>query len=435
MRLKLKQSGFLVNALWLYADKFGRAFVGFFIATWLARSLGPQQFGELNFAQTIVTSFLPLAYLGMASVVVKLLVQEPDAKNEILTASILLRAAAVALTFPLVMAFAWFLTADAPGVLVLVFVMAFAMFAAMGEGFESELQVGMNNRLLSKIRLLSFAISTLLKVVFILIEAPLVLFAALFSLDALGVSALLVWHKWRFDGLTLTAWPNDMLKRLLKLAWPVTIVAIVSTFHLKIDMLLLGYLKPEDQVGYYSAAWKLLEALMYIPLMAVSTVAPSISQSHLESQVKFHQALIQFFGALFWGMLVVSAIGAGVGLYAIPLVFGEKYAQTAVVFTILVWLLPLILPSMMTVQWAINENRLKYLLEVNFVGLALGSVLGFFLIESFGILGAACSAIVSYSIAFLVYGRFRSEGREIIQLQWQAMAWPLRWLKLKISKT
>lgn len=78
IRFKLKQSGWFANALWLYADKFGRAFVGFFVATWLARSLGPQQFGELNFAQTIVTSFLPLAYLGMASVVVKLLVQEPD---------------------------------------------------------------------------------------------------------------------------------------------------------------------------------------------------------------------------------------------------------------------------------------------------------------------------------------------------------------------
>lgn len=433
--IRFQQSGFLSNTLWLYADKFGRAFVGFFIATWLARSLGPQQFGELNFAQTIVTSFLPLAYLGMASVVVKLLVQRPELTDEILAASILLRGGAVAVTFPLVLLWAWFLAADAPGVMVLVLVMAFAMLAAMGEGYESELQVRMNNRLLSKIRLFAFGVSTVLKIIFIVLEAPLIWFAVLFSVDALGVTCLLVWHKWQRDGIHFVTWPIQMMKQLAKLAFPVTIVAVVSTFHLKIDVMLLGYMRPEDQVGYYSAAWKMLEALMYIPLMAVSTVAPAISQSHLESKCKFNQTLIQFFGILFWGMLIISGFGAWIGVYVIPLVFGAQYEQTALVFTVLIWLLPLILPSLVTVQWAINQNRLNYLMEVNLVGLFLGVVLGYLLIDEFGLVGAACSAIASYSIAFLIYGLFRPDGREIMRIQWQAFVWPLRWLEQKLAKT
>lgn len=415
----------LGGTLWLYADKLGRAVVGFFIVLWMARILGPQQFGELNFAQSIVTSFLPVAYLGIASLVVKILVQEPENRDELLSASLFLRGLSVIVTIPLLLGFAWGLSSGDQQMMLLVLVMSLCAFSALAEGFESELQVQMNNRLLAVIRLAVFAVSSLLKVMLLIEHASLVWFAVIFAFDSLAVSATILWHRSRHGGLGFIRWCWPMMRRLISIGWPITLVAIIATLHSKVDTLLLGHLQNASDVGVYAAAWKILEVLMFIPMMTMTSMAPTLSELHAQSIDIFQQQLKRAFGSFFWGAIVLAAASALLGDFVIPRFFGAKYAESASVFKVIVWLLPLSLFNLFLVQWTINTGRQRYLLEVNSFGLLSGFGLGYLLIGDFGAIGAAYSVILSYALTFGCYCALRADGRQFLRIQLEGVVWPL----------
>ena len=75
---------FLSNMSWLFMDKIIRMLIGLFIGVWVARYLGPEQFGLLNFATAFVSLFGVVAALGLQDIVVRDLVKEPELAHKTL---------------------------------------------------------------------------------------------------------------------------------------------------------------------------------------------------------------------------------------------------------------------------------------------------------------------------------------------------------------
>lgn len=52
------------NTSWLFAEKVLRLVAGLFVGVWIARYLGPEQFGLLSYSQAFVALFSVIATLG-----------------------------------------------------------------------------------------------------------------------------------------------------------------------------------------------------------------------------------------------------------------------------------------------------------------------------------------------------------------------------------
>src|SRR5690554_2106671 len=72
------------NTGWLFSERGLSLLVSLFVGVWLARYLGPELFGTLNFAIAFVGLFGTFTYLGMSGIVVRDLVEAPDESDEIL---------------------------------------------------------------------------------------------------------------------------------------------------------------------------------------------------------------------------------------------------------------------------------------------------------------------------------------------------------------
>jgi len=59
------------NISWLFFDKILRMGVGVLVGVWIARYLGPEQFGLLNFATAFTSLFGAIAALGLQGIVVR----------------------------------------------------------------------------------------------------------------------------------------------------------------------------------------------------------------------------------------------------------------------------------------------------------------------------------------------------------------------------
>ena len=79
MVMNINNSGkIIINTGWLFGDKILRMGIGLLVGVWVARYLGPKQFGLLNYAVAFVALFTSVASLGLNSIVVRDLVQDPS---------------------------------------------------------------------------------------------------------------------------------------------------------------------------------------------------------------------------------------------------------------------------------------------------------------------------------------------------------------------
>ena len=72
------------NIFWLFFDKFIRVIISLFVGVWIAKYLGPEQFGTVNYSLAIIGLFGPLISLGLNEIVVKELINEPNNKHKII---------------------------------------------------------------------------------------------------------------------------------------------------------------------------------------------------------------------------------------------------------------------------------------------------------------------------------------------------------------
>lgn len=89
----------LANTGWLFIDKIIRMGVGLLVGIWVARYLGPEQFGLYNYALSFVALFSALATLGLDGIVVRDIVRDPSCKDETLGTAFVLKLIGGGLTF------------------------------------------------------------------------------------------------------------------------------------------------------------------------------------------------------------------------------------------------------------------------------------------------------------------------------------------------
>ena len=100
------------NIGWLFFDKVLRMGVGLLVGVWLARYLGPQQFGLFSFATAFIGLFGAVAGLGLQSIVVRDIVRDPTCKEETLGTAAVLQLAGGILAYGLILSTIFLLRSD-----------------------------------------------------------------------------------------------------------------------------------------------------------------------------------------------------------------------------------------------------------------------------------------------------------------------------------
>lgn len=86
------------NAGWLIAGKIVHMLCAFVVSLLTARYLGPGNFGLINYATAYTTFFYAICTLGINSVLVKALIDEPENEGETLGTTVVLQAASTLLS-------------------------------------------------------------------------------------------------------------------------------------------------------------------------------------------------------------------------------------------------------------------------------------------------------------------------------------------------
>jgi PST family polysaccharide transporter len=410
------------NTGWLFADRMLRIGIGLVLGVWIARYLGPDQFGLFSYAGAFVSLFSIFATLGLDGIVVRELVREPDVKNGILGSAFALKLAGSGITLlAAVSAIVILRPADTLVHQLVAIIAAGTIFQSL-DTIDLWFQARVESRYSVYARSSAFLLVSALKVVLILKNAPLIAFAWAGVLELLlGAAGLAL--AFRLNGQHLLAWKLSLpkIRQTLKECWPLALSGLAVLLYMKIDQVMLGQMLDNKAVGVYSAAIRISEVWYFIPISIVASVTPSLIEAKKLGGATYRYRLANLFrlmSAIALGIAVPMTFASG---YVAKVLYGNQYEGVAPILAIHIWAALFVFLGVAQGPWNINENLTSLALIRTVIGAGANVILNILLIPRFGPIGAAIATTVSYALSAVVLNAFSRKTREIFKLQLSSM--------------
>mgnify|MGYP001025284585 FL=1 len=410
------------NTAWLLGDKFLRMGFGLLIGVWVARYLGPEKFGLLNYAIAFVSLFNVFATLGLNNIVVRELVRKPSEKGEILGTSFLLKLLGSLLLFILTLSVIYILKPDKSQTQILVGIIALGMIFKSFDVIQLWFQSQVQSKYIIWANILGYLLLNVIKIIAIKNQAPLIIFALIWSGEfVLAALGLIIVYQRQGHLLKAWRWSFQRAKLLLQESWPLILSQLVIMVYLRTDQIMLGEMIGESAVGIYAAIVKLSEMLYLIPNTVVQSVFPTIIKAQEISKELYYQRQQKLFS-------IVTAINYA---FAIPitfiatsvvtLIYGENYALGGAIFAVHVWSGLFVSLGVARTPCLIAEGLTKFSAAATATGAVVNVMLNYFLIIKYGIMGAAISTIIAQIIASYASHSFYPKTRRIFIEQTKAL--------------
>jgi polysaccharide transporter, PST family len=403
------------SSAWLFGDKIIRAGLGAIVSVVIARHLGPDSFGVLSVAFTYVLLFVSAAGFGLDGVVVRDLLLQESSKNDILGTAFALKCCLGGVVFFLgnLVVGAAGLTND--GLWVMVIIGSFAVWFQAADIIDLEFQSRLDARASVVARSSAFITTAGVKLLLVVLGAPLMLFAATPGIEGALVAALLVLIYERKGG-NIRGWHFESARaaRLVKTAFPVALSGFFVVAIMQIDKLILGAISGSQAVGIYSAASLLSTVWYMVPVVVGASVAPTLTTLHATNLADYTKRLQDVFSVMTLAALCIGVFTALFSELLIGLIFGDAYSTATFVLTIHIWAGLFIAHVSIRSRALIIEG--KMILVLLFSGLTLLSniFLNLALINRYAEIGAAWAALISWASCALLFPLISSQSRGFV---------------------
>lgn len=403
------------NTGWLFADRILRMGVGLFVGVWVARYLGPEQFGIFNYAIAFVGLFGVFATLGLNSIVVRDIVRDPAYKNETLGTAFTIKFIGGFLTLLVTIGI---ISLIQPGDSLTLWLVGIIAAGLIFQAFDT-IDFWFQSQVMSKYTVYAknsaFIVISIIKIGLILNHAPLIAFAwaglAEIVLGAMGLT--MVYHR---NNQYIKDWQFNLsrAKNLIKESWPLILTGVVISIYMKIDMVMLGLLIDSSEVGYYTVAVQLSEVWYFIPSIVMISIYPTFVRLYHQDEEIYTKRLQQVMGYFFWGSLVISFVIIFIAKDIIFLLYGLSYLPAVNILKIH------ILSSIIVSMSVIFSHRytLNGTLKISFYGAFIGAItniiLNIWLIPIYAGMGAAIATVISYITPIIIQTLFFDRNIGII---------------------
>ena len=205
--------------------------------------------------------------------------------------------------------------------------------------------------------------------------------------------------------LSLT-FDKEVSKEAWKKMWPVAISIMFNSIYLLGDRLILPLYTTQEQVGYYGAAYRVLDILLQITALLMAILLPILVSAWNEpNHENFKQRLQLSFDLI--ALIIFPMIAGGLAL-ATPImkfIAGNEFAPSGKILGFLILAIIGVYLGQLGGHINLAINRQRYSMII-FALVAIIGITGYFtLIPHYGVYGAAATTIITeFSAGILLIG-------------------------------
>jgi O-antigen/teichoic acid export membrane protein len=390
---------YFANTSWMFAEQILRMVAGLLVGIWVARYLGPAQFGIFSYAIAFTALFGSIAKLGLDSIVVRDLVREPNQRDLYLGTAFWLKLIGSVVMLA-VMALAVRLTSNDATTNLYIFIIGSGTLFQSFEVVDFYFQSKVLSKFVSICKFTQLFISSLLKLYLIFTGADLFWFVLVSLVDQITL-ALSLYLAYRYQKVGGFYRHFDLMtaKQLFRNSWQLIISGLVIMIYMRIDQIMIKEMLGEKEVGLYSAATRISEVWYFIPMLLTNSLFPSIVNAKKVSEELYYARLQRLYTLMVWAAIAIALPMTFLSGWLVTMLFGEAYRDAGPVLMIHIWAGVFVFLGVASGKWLINEGLQKYSAINTSVGAVANVLLNLLLIPKYGIYGAAIATVLSYSIA------------------------------------
>lgn len=387
------------NTSWMMGEQLLRIIAGLFVGIWVARYLGPEQFGLFSYALAFTAIFGGVAKLGFDGIMVRELVNHPKKRSVYLGTAFWLKIMGALIVMGVMAVIVPFTSNDSMTNL-FIFIIASGLVFQSFEVVQFYFQSQVMAKIVSICKVIQLALSSIIKVYFVLTEADLIWFVFVTAFDTFSLAvSYFIAYKMQTNSVFYKCFDLNVAKQLLKDSWPLIFSAIVVMIYMRIDQIMIKEMLGEYEVGIYSAAVRLSEAFYFIPMLITASLFPAILNAKKHNEDLYKQRLQRLYSLMLWLAIAIALPMTFLSDWLILLLFGQAYQEAGQVLVIHIWASIFVFLGVSSGKWFITENLQRFSLFNTAVGAILNVVLNLILISNLGLVGAAYATVISYGVA------------------------------------
>lgn len=409
------------NLFWAVLGKMVTLAGSLFVGIIIARYLGPEQYGLMNYVISFVALFQVFAFFGLDNIEIRETARNHDAYNTIIGTAFSIKAILAVITIIAILVTSFFLESDRETTLLVAIYSLSVVFNTLTV-IRNYFTAIVQNEYVVKSEIMRTLLGAAIKVFLLLLHAPLIYFVAASAFDfvLLGSGYFLSYKSqvghvcdWRFD--------YGYAKYLLNESFPLLLASAAVIIYQRIDQVMIGQMIDKASVGFFSVAVRIVEILIYIPMILVQTITPVLVGKRKESDVLYKQKAQQFMNITVWLTFLLSVSTSIMAYWFILILFGTTYLPAVPILQILAFKAVSVALSTSAGHMLIVEGIQKYAIFRDTLGCIVCICLNLIFLPRYGVVSAAFVAIVSNIAAGYLSDAFIPSYRHLFVAQTKAL--------------
>ena len=424
--------------MWSLGGKIFNMLSALFVGILVARYLGPENYGIMNYIISYVSIFTVIASFGMSNIEIRELSRQQNKKNSIIGTCFIIRTCFAFVAY-LGVIFSLFLLKTDRFTSVMILAYGLTLFTGTSELLRNYFTSIVKNKYIVKSEIFRTLVGAIIKICLLLIKAPLEYFIYAQIFDTLLVgSGYYYCYKTIFGSVKNWSFDNSIVKFYLKESFPLVLSGAAIIVYQRIDQVMIGNMLNKTEVGYFATAGKFVDIILFLPDVLVQTVTPMLVRVKEVDPKAYEEKKKAFVGITTWISVFMALIVSILAHWLISETFGAKYVMAIPVLQIMSFKAVGMALSSSGGQIIIMERIQKWSFIRNIIGCFLCIILNYILIPNYGIIGSAIVTVITVLFTGCLANILIPSYHNILRVQLYAIffGWKeLIYLKKYINKT
>lgn len=421
MQLSGNKKRIVNNLAWAISGKVVNLVGTLILGIIIARYLGKEEYGLMNYIISYAFLFQTLANFGLDHIEVREEAAGNVSYNIIIGTAFWLKVILGIISIFLSIGTAILLGEDIRTVWLIAMYscyIVFNSFVVIRNYFTSLVQ----NKYIVLSEIFRTFIGIAIKIALWLLKCPLEWFVAAFAFDyvLLAGGYISSYRKkigrlrdWRFD------WSYALF--MMRESFPLLLTNAAVMVYQRIDQVMIGQMVSKGDVADFSIAAKFVEVMIFIPATLTHTISPILVQLLRQDRNAYIAKVQQFMNISVWLCLLCSAFVSVISYWLILYTYGEIFLPASAILQVLSFKMASVALSNSGGIMVIVERLQKWVFFRDILGCVVCVVLNWLLLPRYGAIAAAFVAIAANLAAGYLADAFVPSYHHIFRQQTKAL--------------
>lgn len=407
---------YIGNIFWILWERAISNLGSLLVAIFVARYLGPQDMGILNYSIALVALIVPLSQLGSEQIIFNRVALNPEKGTRLMLVTRGLRF--LSFLFLSLILIAFLLYKQKPfELIVITCVVLLSRYYLIQDVYRLFFNATHKARKNAMSAQVSLVLSLLLRLALVFIKAPLIFFSFPYFLNSF-LSYKIRKSQFSKEPQALACKKIDFnssikyWKYSLKVGIPLALSGFSVIVYTRISQVIIGDYYSFHEVGIYNAAVTISQAWAFIPMAVITTLFAKILK---RKGVAFESGI----SAIFLSVVIVSIpfliILYIFSEYIMLFSYGSDFKEAAQYIFILSMSSFIALLSFFSSRIIVFLGGYKYIFFKTFIVCVINLLLNYYLIPVYGLMGACISTLLTELIS-LFFGSILFKNGKVLLL-------------------